>query len=76
MCTPSFFATLPQFNISVFTAIVFRLFLVIFSLGDRTTLAEESVRPGINDSFLDPELDVSQYLGRFEIEKPGSLLRS
>lgn len=29
---------------------------------------EKSVKPGINDKFLDPNLDVSQWLGRFEIE--------
>lgn len=28
----------------------------------------ESVKPGINDRFLDPSLDVSEWLGRFEIE--------
>ncbi len=30
--------------------------------------AEESVKPGINDKFVDPALDVSEWLGRFEIE--------
>lgn len=30
--------------------------------------AEQSVNPGINDSFLDPNLDVNQYLDRFETE--------
>ena len=29
---------------------------------------ETSVKPGINDRFLDPDLDVSEWLGRFEIE--------
>ena len=29
---------------------------------------EESVRPGINERFLDPELKVDEWLGRFEIE--------
>lgn len=29
---------------------------------------ETSVKPGINDRFLDPKLDVSEWLGRFEIE--------
>lgn len=29
---------------------------------------QESVKPGINDRFLDPALDVSEWLGRFEIE--------
>ena len=28
----------------------------------------ESVRPGINDRFLDPELKVDEWLGRFEVE--------
>jgi len=29
---------------------------------------EPSVKPGINDLFLDPKLDVSEWLARFEIE--------
>ena len=29
---------------------------------------EESVKPGINDSFLNPELDVESYVKRFEVE--------
>ena len=29
---------------------------------------EQSVKPGLNERFLDPELDVSEWLGRFEIE--------
>jgi len=29
---------------------------------------EESVKPGINDSFLDPELEVNKYVDRFEGE--------
>ena len=33
-----------------------------------TASAEQSVKPGINDRFLDPQLDVSEWLGRFEIE--------
>jgi SAM-dependent methyltransferase len=28
----------------------------------------ESVKPGINENFLDPTLDVSEWLGKFEIE--------
>lgn len=28
----------------------------------------ESVKPGINESFLNPELDVDQYIERFEVE--------
>lgn len=34
----------------------------------KTKQQEKSVKPGINDNFLDPELDVSEWLGRFEIE--------
>lgn len=30
--------------------------------------AKSSVKPGINKGFLDPELDVDQYVKRFEIE--------
>lgn len=29
---------------------------------------EASMKPGINDRFVDPQLDVSEWLGRFEIE--------
>ncbi|MCA9178951.1 MAG: methyltransferase domain-containing protein [Planctomycetales bacterium] len=29
---------------------------------------EASVKPGINDRFKDPKLDVSEFLGRFELE--------
>ncbi len=29
---------------------------------------QESIKPGINERFLDPELDVSQWVERFEIE--------
>ncbi len=29
---------------------------------------ERNVRPGINANFLDPEMDIQQWLGRFEIE--------
>lgn len=29
---------------------------------------QTSVKPGINDEFLNPQLDVEQWLGRFEIE--------
>jgi len=32
------------------------------------TKPETSVKPGINDRFVDPSLDVSEWLGRFEIE--------
>jgi len=33
-----------------------------------TDQAESSVRPGINDNFLDPELDVGEFTDRFEGE--------
>lgn len=32
------------------------------------SMQEESVKPGINKSFLDPELDVEKYIERFEVE--------
>ncbi|QDV44140.1 Ubiquinone/menaquinone biosynthesis C-methyltransferase UbiE [Stieleria neptunia] len=35
---------------------------------DATAAAEQSVKPGINDQFVDPELDVSEWMGRFEVE--------
>ncbi|MCA9003112.1 MAG: methyltransferase domain-containing protein, partial [Planctomycetes bacterium] len=31
-------------------------------------VAEDSVKPGINDSFLDPELEVGKFVERFEGE--------
>ncbi len=34
----------------------------------KPSIASANVKPGINDKFLDPELDVSEWLGRFEIE--------
>lgn len=35
---------------------------------DEKPAAEQSVKPGINDRFLDPELDVEEWVGRFEVE--------
>lgn len=35
---------------------------------ETTGKPKESVRPGINDRFLDPELKIDEWLGRFEIE--------
>jgi len=32
------------------------------------TQEKKSVKPGINKSFLDPDLDVDKYIGRFEVE--------
>lgn len=34
----------------------------------RTDDSEKSVRPGINDRFLDPNLNVDEWIGRFEVE--------
>ena len=33
-----------------------------------TPSAEQSVKPGINDNFLDPDLDVDAWVKRFEVE--------
>ena len=46
------------------------LFLLVPTLliGQQTPTAESSVKPGINDRFLDPELKLDEWLGRFEIE--------
>ena len=30
--------------------------------------AEKSVKPGINEKFLDPDLDVDAFVKRFELE--------
>lgn len=35
---------------------------------DSNVVDATSVKPGINDKFVDPDLDVSEWLGRFEIE--------
>jgi SAM-dependent methyltransferase/protein tyrosine phosphatase (PTP) superfamily phosphohydrolase (DUF442 family) len=35
---------------------------------DRAQSSEASVRPGINDNFLKSDLDVDEWLGRFEVE--------
>jgi ubiquinone/menaquinone biosynthesis C-methylase UbiE len=32
------------------------------------TTQRESVKPGINDNFLDPDLDIDEYVQRFEVE--------
>ena len=53
-----------------------QLFLIIpalFSAGllsaqEAVEPAEESVKPSINERFLDPTLDVDEWIGRFEIE--------
>ena len=38
------------------------------SAQDAAPKAEESVRPGINEKFLDPNLKVDEWLKRFEVE--------
>ncbi|WP_182870015.1 class I SAM-dependent methyltransferase [Stieleria mannarensis] len=38
------------------------------SAQDATVPADQSVKPGINEQFVDPELDVSEWMARFEIE--------
>ena len=43
-------------------------FLLALSLAACAAPLEESVKPGINDSFLNPELDVDSYVARFEVE--------
>jgi len=35
---------------------------------DQARAQEDSVKPGINATFLDPKLNVSEWMGRFEIE--------
>ncbi len=48
-----------------------RLLPFVFLLAACTTApepVEESVKPGINESFLDPELDVDEFVKRFEVE--------
>lgn len=52
-------------------AILFASTLLLNFIGTGTIGAQEkakSVNPGINKSFLDPELDVDQFVKRFEIE--------
>lgn len=48
----------------------FGLLPILFALGIAACAAppQESVKPGINDSFLDPEMDVDSYVARFEVE--------
>jgi ubiquinone/menaquinone biosynthesis C-methylase UbiE len=43
-------------------------FLLALGLSACASPPEESVKPGINDSFLNPELDVDSYVARFEVE--------
>jgi ubiquinone/menaquinone biosynthesis C-methylase UbiE len=43
-------------------------FLLALGLSACAAPPEESVKPGINDSFLNPELDVDSYVARFEVE--------
>ena len=41
---------------------------LLFSQEAAAPLAEESVKPGINEGFLDPALKVEDWLKRFEVE--------
>ena len=38
------------------------------ALAQDTSATEESVKPGINKRFLDPDLKIDEWLGRFEVE--------
>ncbi|QEF98509.1 Ubiquinone/menaquinone biosynthesis C-methyltransferase UbiE [Stieleria maiorica] len=51
-------------------AVLGALLICVASLSaqDATGSAGRSVKPGINDQFVDPELDVSEWMARFEIE--------
>ena len=56
-----------QFQLAILllaSGLILLLPVVILSGED----AEESVRPGINDRFLDPELNIDEWIGRFEVE--------
>jgi predicted methyltransferase len=57
--------------VSAFVAVVVPLALVailcLFANAQETA-APESVRPGINEKFLDPNLKVAEWLKRFEVE--------
>ena len=49
------------------------LVCIVFALAPQVraqenTENENSVKPGINKNFLDPDLDIDQWLGRFEVE--------
>ena len=44
------------------------LILSIGTLSGLLVAQETSVKPGINDRFLDPELKIEEWIGRFEIE--------
>lgn len=44
------------------------LLTVSFLTGKETSDGEKSVKPGINEGFLDPELKVEDWLKRFEVE--------
>lgn len=56
----------PQMLLASFCSIV--LFNSVLIAQDVSAPVKGSVKPGINDKFVDPELDVSEWLGRFEIE--------
>ena len=51
-------------KIPTFVLLIFALFLAVNS----AAAEEESVKPGINEKFLDPALKVDEWLKRFETE--------
>jgi ubiquinone/menaquinone biosynthesis C-methylase UbiE len=54
--------------LSPFTAIALATALCVPLLLSEETPKEKSVKPGINSKFLDPNLDVKEWIGRFEVE--------
>ena len=60
-------------NLSLILLAAFTLVLAEFpahgqNAEPQSPIKKKSVKPGINQSFLDPELDVDRYVKRFEIE--------
>jgi ubiquinone/menaquinone biosynthesis C-methylase UbiE len=54
-------------NYGLYLASVAFVFICSNSLA-QDTVAQESVKPGINEKFLDPNLKVADWLKRFEVE--------
>ena len=50
------------------TVLACHLFVTTLAAQEAAVAPEKSVKPGINDRFLDPDLNVDEWLGRFEIE--------
>jgi len=55
-------------SLPVFCALMLVPLLTLFAQGPSDRPAEESVKPGINEKFLDPNLKVADWLKRFEVE--------